>query len=62
MLHPVPPQGLETGQLRSRSYWTYTLESQLSILRVDRQLYEEASGIFQGENSEVVVSANKQDF
>lgn len=62
MLHPFPPQALATGEIRSRSYWEYTLKFQLSILRVNRRIYEEASGIFQGENSWIIVSANKKGF
>lgn len=62
MLHPVLPQHLETGEVRSHSHWEYTLKFDLSILRVNCQIHEEASGIFQGENSWVIVCANKNRF
>ena len=40
----------------------YRLEYQLQLLRVNRQIYKEASSIFQQENGWVVVNVNKGDF
>ena len=50
------------GSIRCESWRTYTLGYQISILRVNRQIYREAWGIFHLENFWTIVCVNKAGF
>ena len=62
MLCSYPEVPCPTGTIRTHSVLKYTLGFQLQLLRVNRQIYEEASSIFNGENGWVVVDVNKTGF
>ena len=62
MLYSYPEVSYLTGTVRTHSILKYTLGFQLQLLRVNRQIYEEASSIFKGENGWVIVDVNKTGF
>ncbi len=48
------------GTVRTHSLWLYSLDFQLSLLRVNRQIYDEASGIFAEENPWIFINTTKK--
>ena len=58
----LEPSTERVGTVRCQNIWKIESKFEMAILRVSRQVYKEAHGIFQNENQWVVLGSNKPGF